>query len=230
MIQLAINGNRTDKRVPTSIEEILISAKQAIDMGASCIHFHPRNEKGIETLEAKHVDYQIDFLRNKLPNTPIGISTGEWIEKNINKKKDQIQSWKIIPDFVSVNYDEKDFKEITAIIVGKGIGIEAGLSNNIATDNFLNIFNHNEIERILIEPQEQNLNKALNNVKNILNKIETNCSYIPILIHGFDDTCWDILKFALKNGYQTRIGFEDTLKLQNGKFANNNFELFQAVL
>jgi len=49
------------------------------------------------------------------------------------------------------------------------------------------------------------------------------------LLHGFNATAWPLLIEAQGRGYDTRIGFEDTLMLSDGRRANTNGELINAA-
>lgn len=152
MIQIAINGNRNDIIVPKTMRSIVASATSSIRAGADCIHFHPRDNNGVETFKKEFVDNQIGELRAKLKNIPIGISTGEWIEPNLDKRLEQIGSWKNIPDFVSINYDEYGFEKVTELISKKGIEIEIGLSSLKSAKNFTETNLDGDFLRVLIDP------------------------------------------------------------------------------
>lgn len=226
-IQIAINGNRNDQIVPKMTESIVESAILSIEKGAKSIHFHPRDDKGNETFKREFVDNQIGELRKKLNNVPIGISTGEWIEPNLDKRLEQIGSWKNLPDFVSINYDENGFEKVTELISKKGIKIEIGLSSLESAKNFTKNNFKGDFLRILIEPQEQTLESAIETVNQIENHINNCKIQLPFLLHGFDKTCWNLIELAFKKNYETRIGFEDTLTLPNGKNAKSNMELLE---
>ena len=135
-IQIALNGNRNDETVPKTTEAIVKSAIKSVKKGAKSIHFHPRDDSGKETLNPKFVDAQITELRSKLKNIPIGISTGNWIEPNLNKRLSQIESWRDLPDFVSINFDKPGFKKVSNVITCKGIKIEVGLNSLQSAKNF----------------------------------------------------------------------------------------------
>lgn len=230
MIQIAINGNRNDQIIPKTTEPIVESAILSIEKGAGSIHFHPRDDSGNETLKGSYVDNQIEKLRTKLKNTPIGISTGEWIEPNLNRRLKQIDSWKNLPDFVSINYDEIGFEKVVKLISEKGIKIEIGLSSLESAENFTKTDLQGDFLRILIEPQEQILELAIETVNKIENKINNYYIKLPILLHGFNNTCWDLFILAIKKNYQTRIGFEDTMMLPNEEKAKSNMELIEQAL
>lgn len=227
MIQIAINGNKNEPIVPKTTEAIVESAILSIEKGAKSIHFHPRDNQGNETLQGEYVDRQIRELRANLKNIPIGISTGEWIEPNLDSRLEQISLWKILPDFVSINYDETGFEKVTELISSKGIKIEVGLSSVESAKNFTESNLSGEFLRFLIEPQEQILASAIKTVDEIENLIHNYKIALPILLHGCNKTCWDLLKLAFRKNYETRIGFEDTLTLPNGENAKSNMELVE---
>lgn len=227
MIQIAINGNRNDRFVPRTTESIVESAMLAVEKGASSIHFHPRDDDGNETLKGEFVDKQIGDLRMKLRTTPIGISTGKWIQPDLNKRLEEIKSWKILPDFVSINYDEIGFEKVAELISNRGIQIEIGLGAIKSAKNFTENNTKGDFLRILLEPQEQILESAIETVYKIENHISVCGIKLPFLLHGFNKTCWDFLKIAFEKKYQTRIGFEDTLVLPNGEKAMSNMELLE---
>lgn len=224
-IQIAINGNRNDRIVPKTTESILESSILSVEKGASSVHFHPRDDKGAETLKGEFVDNQIGQLRAKLKNVAIGISTGEWIEPNLDKRLEQIGSWKNLPDFVSINYHEIGFEKVTDLISRKGIKIEIGLSSLESAKNFTESNLNGDFLRVLIEPLEQLLESAIETAHQIRNHIDHSKIKSPILLHGFNKTCWDLLALAIRENYETRIGFEDTLTLPNGKYATSNMQL-----
>ncbi len=226
MIQICLNGNRKKSIVPQSTAIIVQSAIASINKGATSIHFHVRDRDGNETLDPFFVSEQISQLRNNV-NVPLGISTGEWIEPNIEKRIEAIHAWEVLPDFVSINFDEKEFGKVLETIVKKGIKIEAGLYNELSTINFIKHFKKENFVRILIEPDEEDFESALTTVNNIEKMIFDAHINIPILLHGFNTTSWPIFRESLKKNYQSRIGFEDTLFLENGNKAKCNSELVE---
>jgi uncharacterized protein (DUF849 family) len=89
MIQVALNGSRlkTDHPyIPTTTEQLCKSARESVNAGAKSIHFHVQDPAGNETLESQFVSMQIAGIKPLLPDIPLGISTGEWIEPAISKR------------------------------------------------------------------------------------------------------------------------------------------------
>ncbi|WP_224996581.1 3-keto-5-aminohexanoate cleavage protein [Cesiribacter sp. SM1] len=229
MIQAALNGNRSEAWVPKSTVAIVQAAVSSVLEGAGSIHFHVRDEYGAETLAAKWVDEQLAALKSQLPHIPLGISTGAWIEPDLEKRLAQLQSWTQLPHFVSVNFDEPGCHELARLVSAKGIRIEAGLSNKEAALNFLNTGLQANCIRILLEPGEQTLGAAISTVESMEALLRQSGNSLPMLLHGFDSTCWPLLALAFERGYETRIGFEDTLVLPDGTKANTNADLLKAA-
>jgi uncharacterized protein (DUF849 family) len=52
----------------------------------------------------------------------------------------------------------------------------------------------------------------------------------PRLLHGLGHCAWHLVEMAARRHYDTRIGFEDTLRLPDGSTASGNAELVRAAL
>ncbi|MEM9778035.1 MAG: 3-keto-5-aminohexanoate cleavage protein, partial [Chloroflexota bacterium] len=70
-------------------------------------------------------------------------------------------------------------------------------------------------------PDSHAIEKILDNGK-ILNPAR--------LLHGFDSTAWPMLVEAKKRGYDSRVGFEDTLFLPDGSAAKGNAGLVECAI
>ncbi len=117
--------------------------------------------------------------------------------------------------------------EISKLLLSKGVLIEAGLNEKKAAEIFVESDLVKNCFRILIEPEPEEINAALktiNEIEEILNKKEIK---IPRLLHGFNSVSWEILREAKRRGYDSRIGMEDTIYLENGEMVKSNLELIQ---
>ncbi len=76
--------------------------------------------------------------------------------------------------------------------------------------------------RILIEPGQEpgNAKAHLDDIESGLQEIQC-----PRLLHGFETSSWEFIALAARRGYDTRIDFEDTLTLPQGRRAKDNGEL-----
>lgn len=232
-IQAAINGSRSiaeHRHVPLSAEKLAKEAILATRSGASSIHFHVTDLNGKQSLDAKHVHRQVAFLRSRMPGIPLGISTGAWIVEDFQRKTSLINSWQILPDFVSVNADEKGFETIINACKNKGMGIEVGLSGNSATQALLQSGLLPHCFRILVEPQQKDPSEAIVQAEAIIKLLAKLPAKTKLLVHGKDQSCWEVLLWALENKYDTRIGFEDTLIGIDGRPATSNAALVKQAL
>jgi uncharacterized protein (DUF849 family) len=230
MIQVALNGSRLKidhPDIPITTEQLCTSAKESVTVGAEAIHFHVRDPAGKETLDFQYVSEQVSGIKTALPGIPVGISTGEWIEPDLSKRIFLIRTWVILPDFASVNGQEAGFEMVADELLKKGVGIEAGINSLQAAVNFRNSGLLKYCFRILLEPGEQELQKALKNLEAIENFLSGLLDKQSVLLHGYDKTCWELLKIAHQKGYDCRVGFEDVLTLPTGKLASSNLELVQ---
>ena len=233
MLKAAINGIRKKSvhpNIPVTDSEILNDIKSSLKAGSEAIHFHVRDKEGNESLFTEDLNRAFSLLRKELPYAKLGISTGEWILPDSKKRIEVIKGWKMLPDFVSVNFDEEAAEEITEILVKKNIGVEAGISFPDEAEKFVKSKIAEKCLRILIEPIEQDITEAeknINEIELILNKSNNS---IPRLLHGFDKIVWDLIKISVKRGHSTRVGLEDTLTLPDGKIANSNAELVREAI
>ncbi|UII33841.1 3-keto-5-aminohexanoate cleavage protein [Fulvivirga ulvae] len=228
-LQAALNGGRNkrdNKNIPVSIHELTKDAVDAVKAGAGSIHLHPMDSGNNETLDPERVAETLLSIRSAV-QVPVGISTGEWISGP--KTLDMIKNWYVLPDFASVNIHESAATDVISILWQKGIGIEAGLWSIKSAQKFLKIPTTGFI-RILIEPMESDTAVAIKSTQSIIALLQKNEITIPLLLHGQNENAWKILAYARAMGLSSRIGFEDTLWLPDGKPANSNCELIDAAL
>jgi uncharacterized protein (DUF849 family) len=129
-------------------------------------------------------------------------------------------------DFASVNFHEASAQELAQLLLARSISVEAGISDVPTAEFFLKTGLAPRCLRILVEPQDQELDIARTVAKEILGLLSSSAMTLPPrLLHGFDETAWGLFDDAAVLGYQLRIGLEDTLRLPNGHVARHNAEL-----
>ena len=233
MLKAAINGIRKKSvhpNIPVTDSEILNDIKSSLKAGADAIHFHVRDKEGNESLFTEDLNRVFSLLRKELPYAKLGISTGEWILPDSKKRIEVIKSWEMLPDFVSVNFDEEAAEEIAEILFKKNIGVEAGISFPDEAEKFVKSKIAEKCLRILIEPQEKEISEAEKNISEIELILDKSNNSVPRLLHGFENIVWDLIKISVIKGYSTRVGLEDTLTLPDGKIAESNAELVKETL
>jgi uncharacterized protein (DUF849 family) len=230
LIEAAINGRRTTSehpKIPINPQQQAHQSALAVSAGAGAIHVHPRNSMGEESISPEDVGAALDAIRPACRTVPIGISTGAWIVPRTNARFELIERWNILPDFAGVNFHESGAVKTARLLLDKGVGVEAGIWNVEAANIFRQSGLSNRCLRILVEPAQEpgNAEERLKEIESALSGIE--CSR---LLHGFETLTWSFIALASSLGYETRVGFEDTLTLPDGSPARDNGELVSAAL
>ena len=233
MLQACLNGARSREdhpKVPLTPEELALDAERVIAAGVQELHVHPRDTQGIETLDAHHIAAALTAIRAKVPGVPVGISTREGIRSDKARGFDQIRGWTVLPDYVSVNLSEDDAGDIIALMIEKGIGVEAGLATVADADRFVTFATAKSCLRVLVEIDfEKDVANALSLAKEIIRILGESRIDLPLLLHGFDETVWPLYSKSVALGIDARLGLEDGLLLPDGRIASDNREIIIAA-
>jgi uncharacterized protein (DUF849 family) len=229
VLHAALNGTRTRAEysaIPVTPAELAIEARASVAAGACAVHVHVRDEAGHESLSAADVANTIEAIRVACPGTPIGIGTGAWIIPDLHRRLAAIRSWTTLPDFASVNLHEADAPQVIELLLEKGVGVEAGIWNAPAAISLIRCGLADHCLRILLEPAEASCSARAN----LLQIEEVLAGGAPVrLLHGLGHCAWHLVELAARRRYDTRMGFEDTLKLPDGSWAGSNAELVTAA-
>jgi uncharacterized protein (DUF849 family) len=229
LLKAAINGKRSRNEhpaIPINPSQQAHQAAIAVEAGAGAIHVHPRDKSGYESLGSDDVAAALQAIRAKCPTTPVGVSTGAWMVPDLGTRVALIAGWKVSPDFAAVNFHEPGALEVFRVLADHGIAVEAGIWNADAARLFCQSGLASRSLRILIEPAQEpgDAKVRLEEIEAVLQGIEC-----PRLLHGFEAFAWEFIALAAGRGYDTRIGFEDTLVLQDGTRAHDNRDLVAAA-
>ena len=229
-LKIALNGARPKTQndfIPQSLFEIEREVKLLYENGSNTFHIHCYDENGNESLMPKDVDALVTLVKSISPGIQIGISSGDWIEPDLDKRMKYISEWKFVPDFISVNMIEDDAIKISKLLIAKGVKIEAGLNEKKAAELFVESNLIDNCLRVLIEPEPEVFSLALETINEIEQVLNIAGIKIPRLLHGFNSVAWDVLREAKRRGYDSRIGMEDTIYLENGEMVNSNLDLIK---
>lgn len=178
-------------------------------------------------VEAVFANGQFGSLKDR-----IGISTGAWILPDAAARLQAVEEWKVLPGFASVNFVEDGAVELSELLLSRGVDVEAGLSDADAASVFVKSGLAARCIRALFEPQEQEMERALETVSAIEKVLDSataedqqHLSRLPRLLHGTEATAWPMMDEAIALGYDVRIGLEDTLVMPDGRLAKDNAEL-----
>lgn len=229
MVQAALNGTRTRAEhaaIPVTPAEQATEARASVAAGAGAVHVHVRDANGHESLEPSDVAAAIDAIRLACPATPIGIATGAWIVPDLRRRLALVRSWTTLPDYASVNLHEAGAPQVIELLLERGIGVEAGIWNAPAAVSLIESGFADKCLRILLEPAEASCS-ARENLLQIENALAG--AKPPRLLHGLGHCAWRVIELAARRQYDTRSGFEDTLRLPDGSLAASNAELVSAA-
>jgi uncharacterized protein (DUF849 family) len=231
LLEAALNGGRSPAdhpAVPVSPAQLGAAAAEAARAGADAVHFHVRGADGRESLAAADVASAVAKVRTQ--GLPLGISTGAWIISDPGRRLAAVAEWTVLPDFVSINFDEEGAVELASFFLGRNVTLEAGVANPFAAEQLVRSGLANRCLRIMFEPREQVVADAMTAVAATEAVLDAAAVRTPRLLHGVDATAWPLVDAARARGYATRIGFEDTLTLPGGGMARGNGELVRAAL
>jgi uncharacterized protein (DUF849 family) len=226
MLQACLNGARSRQdhpKVPLSPEELAQDAAQVVAAGVAELHVHPRGSDGAETLDPDDIAAAVTAIRASVPGIPVGLSTREGIRTDARRGFDEMKAWRVLPDYVSVNLSEEDAPEIIALMLAKGIGIEAGLATVADARRFVTLPAVRDCLRVLVEIDfENDVQQALDLADDIMRILADSHVALPILLHGFDQTVWPLYRKSLLLKVDARLGFEDSIHLPDGRIAADN--------
>jgi uncharacterized protein (DUF849 family) len=225
LLQAALNGPFTKDDhplMPITAAELARDAKACVEVGAGAIHMHPRDGDGRESLGAALIDATVREVRAAC-GVPVGVSTGAWIEPDLERRLELISAWSE-PDYASVNVSEEGWQRVVRALRERGIGVEAGVwtpqDARALTESGL----AGDLTRILIEPVEADPAGAVALVAAISDQLTG-----PILQHGDGAATWVLLEDAIRHGFDTRIGLEDTLEADNPALIRRAMNLIDAA-
>src|SRR5919109_2974253 len=128
LLQAALNGDRDHPAVPRTPDELASEGRAAVDAGARVLHLHPYDGDGSETFEAEPCAAAIRAVRSACPAIPISLSTSADIEPDPERRRALVASWTELPELVTANQGEEGILDLCALLLERGIGIEAGLA------------------------------------------------------------------------------------------------------
>lgn len=233
IVQACLNGARPASYhacLPLTPADLAADARAAVDAGAAELHLHPRDADGRESLAPDTMDRTLTCLRDALPGTLIGVSTGAWIERDEDRRLACIGAWQILPDYASVNLSEPGAPAVIERLLRRGIGVEAGLASVADAERLEALGLGARALRMLIEIGEQDAHRAEATAEAIEAVLTRAGLRRPILLHGFDRGVWPMIRRAARHRLSTRVGLEDGCLLPDGNTAADNAVLVSAAL
>ena len=234
LVQAALNGGTTrdaHPAVPLTPAELAAAARGAAAAGAGAFHLHPRDESGAQTLEPEHVLAAVAAVRGAT-GLPVGVTTGIWtVDGDVQRRLALVKRWtgQDRPDYASINMNEPGIEELADLLASLGIGIEAGVwtasdARALGASGF-----SDRLLRVLLEPEGLTSAEAVTSAAAAAAELSRMGIIARQVRHGYDLATWDVLRAAVADGQDIRIGLEDTTVLPDGSPASGNADLVAAA-
>lgn len=233
IVQACINGARDaafHPALPLTPQAMAADCRACILAGAGEIHLHTRGSDGRESLVPEVMDDTMRLVRESVPGTLVGVSSGDWIEKSDARTLAAIAAWRELPDYASVNLSEPAAPAVMQALSARGVGIEAGLASVADAERLVGLLLDRPPLRILIEIGEQDFGEATAVVEGIHAVLDKAGLRRPVQLHGMDETVWHFARMAAGRRWSTRVGLEDGRTLPDGSVAENNAALVRAAV
>lgn len=235
LLKAAINGGRTTDEfpgVPLTASEIALAAAAALAAGATVVHAHARTADGGQTIDPEHVGEMVRAFRAAAPSGEIGTTTGLWTCSGHAERMRLVAAWPAdaLPDFASVAFSEEGAAEAAELVLERGMVLESAVWSMADVPALLASSTLRRNVRILIEPELESPDEAVAACREIAAALREAGVTAPILYHGYDATVWPVVRAAVEDGCETRIGLEDGLTREDGSPASGNEQLVREVL
>lgn len=236
LIKACLNGGTTRDQhpaVPQTPGELAAAAAEAVGAGAHVIHVHPRNASGAETLEPDHVLATMRAIRAAVPGVPVGSTTGLWaVGGDPMRRLALVAGWVGMdrPDFATVNLSEPGPDALATSLAGAGIEVEAGVWTAEDAERLVASDFGAKAIRIVIEPMDDAPEAAVARAAAINEVLDRHSLDMPRVHHGYGMATWEVIRVALRNGRDIRVGLEDTTVLPDGSTAAGNADLVAAAV
>lgn len=234
LIQAALNGGTTrgeHPAVPLSPAELAAEAKAAQRAGAGAFHLHPRNAEGGQTLEPERVLASVAAVRGAT-GLPVGVTTGIWtVDGDVRRRLDLVAGWTgpERPDYASVNMNEPGIDDLADLLISLGIEIEAGVWGPADARILAGAGFRNRIKWVLMEPEPTTPADAVATAAATAAELAAHGITARQVRHGYAGATWAVLRAALADGQDIRIGLEDTAVLPDGATPAGNADLVAAA-
>ncbi|WP_341935936.1 3-keto-5-aminohexanoate cleavage protein [Microbacterium sp. LWO14-1.2] len=233
LVQACLNGARELAQHPRLTADATLAAAdaaRAVAAGAGDIHVHPKDAAGHDSVAPDHVAEWVRALRAACPGIPIGVTTGAWTEPDVERRLAAIEAWTELPDHASVNWHEAGADEVAVALRRRGVGVEAGIWDGTGFEAWRDSPVRGECLRVLIELPDEAADVVRTHAEGLIAHVRAEDAEVPILLHGEERSAWPALALAVELGLDTRIGFEDTLVLPDGRSAFDNAALVRAAM
>jgi uncharacterized protein (DUF849 family) len=229
LLEAALNGDREHPNVPRTPAELAAEARAAVDAGARALHLHPYEGEGRQTFDAEPCAAAIRAVRAACPGIPISLSTSAEIEPDPERRRALVARWTELPELVTANQGEEGILDLCALLVERGVGIEAGLLTLGDAHAFVASGIAGQCVRAMVEPLGEDPDAALAEAEAIEEVLAAGGVSLEQVHHGDGLASWAVNRRGAARGHGIRTGLEDTPVLPDGSPASGNGELVEAA-
>ena len=232
LLKACLNGSRTDEEhpaIPRTPPELAAEGLAAVEAGAQVLHLHPYNAEGAETLAAEPCAAALRAVRAACPGVAISLSTSADIEADPRRRLELVAAWTELPELVTANQGELGILELCELLIGRGVGIEAGLLTLADAQAFVAAGIADRCARVLLEPLDADPAAAVAHAAGMETVLADAGVELEQVHHGDDVATWHVMQRGASRGHGIRAGLEDTTVLPDGRQAAGNAELVRAA-
>jgi uncharacterized protein (DUF849 family) len=200
-----------------------------VEAGAQVLHLHPYDEAGRETLAPEPCAAALRAVREACPGVPISLSTSADIEADPRRRLELVAGWTDLPELVTANQGEAGIVQLCEHLIGRGVGIEAGLLTRSDAEAFVRSGLADRCARALVEPLDLDPEQAVANAAAMEEVLERAGITLEQVHHGDMLASWAVNERGLRRGHGIRTGLEDTTVLPDGSRPADNAELVRAA-
>lgn len=232
-MKAAVNGGRGKDETPyvaLSPQEIALEAEISVRQGADVVHAHARTPDGGQTIDAEHIAEMVRAIRERDPNIIVGTTTGLWTCAGHDDRMAKIRSWpeEWLPDFASVAFCEEGAAEAAQAVVDRGMVLESAVWSMDDVPALLASPTLHQNVRVLIEPLDETPEVAVRECREIAAALRAGGVTTPLLYHGLEASTWPVVRAAIEDGAQIRVGIEDVTVNERGQLASNSMQIAEA--
>jgi orotate phosphoribosyltransferase len=160
---------------------------------------------------------------------PVSLTTSADVEPDPRRRVDLVASWTELPDLVTANQGEPGIGELCEHLIGRGVGIEAGLLALPDAHAFARSGFAHRCARVLLEPLDADPEAAAAHAAAMEAVLAGAGIALEQVHHGDGIACWAVNERGLARGHGIRTGLEDTTVLPDGSEAPDNAALVRAA-
>jgi uncharacterized protein (DUF849 family) len=231
LLKACLNGPRRPGEhpaLPVTPAALAEQARRAVAAGADALHVHAKDDRGVDSLDPDVVGAAVEAIRRAVPGVPVGITTGAWAEPDPRRRVTAIRAWTTRPDFASVNWHEPGAREVAGALWDGGVDVEAGLWRADVVASWRRWPDRARCLRVLLEVVDDHPpDRAVAEAGRLVDALGD--ARVPTLLHGEGDSCWPVLREAVRRGLDVRIGLEDVLVAPDGRPAADNADLVRVA-